>query len=78
MHLKYRSVPELSTEYCKRHRLNMQCKVRNIEYIRFAMKKPNQRIQIDILGPFYFKSITQKNYFINRFVSVTIYNIYFV
>lgn len=39
------------------------------------MIKPNQGIQIDILGPFNFKNDAQKNYFINRFVSVTMDNI---
>jgi transposase InsO family protein len=28
------------------------------------MKKPNQMVQMDILGPFYLENCTQKNYFI--------------
>ena len=51
----------------KRHGLNiLECKIRNKQYKRFAMKKPNQMVQIDILGPFYIESSThQKNYFIS-------------
>ena len=29
------------------------------------MKKPNQMIQMDILGPFYLENSAQKNYFIS-------------
>jgi transposase InsO family protein len=29
------------------------------------MKKPNQMVQMDILGPFYLENCTQKNYFIS-------------
>jgi len=39
------------------------------------MKKLNQRIQIHILVPFYIKNIAERNYFINRFVSVAIHNL---
>ncbi len=28
------------------------------------MEKPNQMVQMDILGPFYIENSTQKNYFI--------------
>jgi hypothetical protein len=50
----------------KRHGLNiLECKIRNRQYKRFAMKKPNQMVQIDILGPFYIENCAQKNYFIS-------------
>ena len=50
----------------KRHDLNiLKCKIRNREYKRFAMEKPNQMVQMDILGPFYLENCAQKNYFIS-------------
>jgi len=51
----------------KRHGLNiLKCKIRNREYKRFAMDKPNQKmVQMDILGPFYLENCAQKNYFIS-------------
>ena len=50
----------------KRHGLNiLKCKIRNRKWKRFAMKKPNQMVQMDILGPFYLQNCTQKNYFIS-------------
>jgi transposase len=51
----------------KRHGLNiLECKIRNRQYKRFAMEKPNQMVQMDILGPFYIENSThQKNYFIS-------------
>ena len=50
----------------KRHGLNiLECKIRNRQYKRFAMKKPNQMVQMDILGPFYIENCAQKNYFIS-------------
>lgn len=50
----------------KRHGLNiLKCKIRNRQYRRFAMEKPNQMVQLDILGPFYIENSTQKNYFIS-------------
>ena len=50
----------------KRHGLNiLTCKIRNRKYKRFAMKKPNQMVQMDILGPFYLEHSAQKNYFIS-------------
>ena len=54
-------------EILKRHGLNiLSCKIRNRrEYKRFAMKKPNQMVQMDILGPFYLANSAQKNYFIS-------------
>jgi transposase InsO family protein len=50
----------------KRHGLNiLKCKIRNRKYKRFAMEKPNQMVQMDILGPFYLQNCAQKNYFIS-------------
>src|SRR5574342_923208 len=50
----------------KRHGLNiLECKIKNRTYKRFAMKKPNQMVQMDILGPFYLQNCAQKNYFIS-------------
>jgi transposase len=51
----------------KRHGLNiLKCKIKNRrEWKRFAMKKPNQMVQMDILGPFYVENSAQKNYFIS-------------
>jgi transposase len=50
----------------KRHGLNiLECKFRNRQYKRFAMEKPNQMVQMDILGPFYLENSAQKNYFIS-------------
>src|SRR5574342_1297101 len=51
----------------KRHGLNiLKCKIRNRrKWKRFAMKKPNQMVQMDILGPFYLANSAQKNYFIS-------------
>ena len=38
----------------KRHGLNiLKCQVRTRTYKRFAMKNPNDMVQMDILGPFY-------------------------
>ena len=50
----------------KRHGLNiLECKIKNRKWKRFAMKKPNQMVQMDILGPFYLQNCAQKNYFIS-------------
>ena len=50
----------------KRHGLNiLKCRIRNKKYKRFAMEKPNQMVQMDILGPFYLENCAQKNYFIS-------------
>jgi transposase InsO family protein len=44
----------------------LECKIRNKrKWKRFAMKKPNQMVQMDILGPFYLENCAQKNYFIS-------------
>jgi hypothetical protein len=43
----------------------LNCKIKNKKWKRFAMKKPNQMVQMDILGPFYLPNSAQKNYFIS-------------
>ncbi len=50
----------------KRHGLNiLKCKIKNRrEWKRFEMKKPNQMVQMDILGPVYIENSDKKNYFI--------------
>ena len=51
----------------KRHGLNIlkcQSKISKI-YKRFAMKNPNDMVQMDILGPFYLSNSGTKNYFIS-------------
>ena len=60
----------LSTEtiykVLEKHGLNiLKCKIRNRKYKRFAMEKPNQMVQMDILGPFYLENCAQTNYFIS-------------
>ena len=48
----------------KRHGLNiLECKIKNRGWKRFAIEKPNQMVQMDILGPFYLENCAQKNYF---------------
>ena len=50
----------------KRHGLNiLKCRIKNKKYKRFAMEKPKQMVQMDILGPFYLENCAQKNYFIS-------------
>lgn len=50
----------------KRHGLNiLSCKIQKKQWKRFAMKKPNQMVQMDILGPFYLENCAQKNYVIS-------------
>jgi putative transposase len=51
----------------KRHGLNIlkcQSKISKI-YKRFAMKNPNDMVQMDILDPFYLSNSGAKNYFIS-------------
>ena len=58
--------PKIIYKILKRHRLNiLECKIKNRKWKRFAMKKPNQMVQMDILGPFYLQNCAQKNYFIS-------------
>ena len=49
----------------KRHGLNiLKCQYRR-RYKRFAMKHPNDMVQMDILGPFYLSNSSQRNYIIS-------------
>jgi len=49
----------------KRHSLNiLKCKSK-ISYKRFAMKHPNDMVQMDILGPFYISNSSERNYIIS-------------
>jgi IS30 family transposase len=49
----------------KRHCLNiLRCKAKIRSYKRFAMKHPNDMVQMDILGPFYLSNSSQRNYYI--------------
>jgi hypothetical protein len=43
----------------------LKCKIKNREWKRFEMKKPNQMVQMDILGPVYIENSDKKNYFIS-------------
>lgn len=50
----------------KRHSLNiLKCKIRKKKYRRFAMKHPNDMVQMDILGPFYTRQSSARNYIIS-------------
>jgi hypothetical protein len=50
----------------KRHGLNiLKCKARTRTYKRFAMKHPNDMVQMDILGPFYLSNSSERNYIIS-------------
>ena len=50
----------------KRHGLNiLECKIKNRKWKRFAMEKPNQMVQMDILGPFYLENSDKKNYILS-------------
>jgi transposase InsO family protein len=50
----------------KRHSLNiLKCHSRIRKYKRFAMKHPNDMVQMDILGPFYLSSSSERNYIIS-------------
>jgi transposase len=45
----------------KRHCLNiLKCRINNQKYRRFAMKHPNDMVQMDILGPFYSKNASRR------------------
>jgi len=50
----------------KRHYLLniFRCKIKNRKYRRFAMKHPNDMVQMDILGPFYIHQSGARNYII--------------
>ena len=50
----------------KRHCLNiLKCQAKARRYKRFAMKHPNDMLQMDILGPFYLSNSSQRNYIIS-------------
>ena len=50
----------------KGHCLNiLGCKAKIRSYKRFAMKHPNDMVQMDILGPFYLSNSSQRNYIIS-------------
>ncbi len=50
----------------KRHGLNiLKCQYKRRKYKRFAMKHPNDMVQMDILGPFYLSNSSEKNYIIS-------------
>jgi putative transposase len=50
----------------KRHGLNiLKCNAKIRTYKRFAMRHPNDMVQIDILGPFYLRNSSKRNYFIS-------------
>ena len=50
----------------KKHRLNiLKCNANTRTYRRFAMRHPNDMVQIDILGPFYLHNSSERNYFIS-------------
>jgi len=51
----------------KRHGLNiLKCQARiRKTYKRFAMKHPNDMVQMDILGPFYLSNSSERNYIIS-------------
>jgi transposase InsO family protein len=50
----------------KRHGLNiLKCQYRKRTYKRFAMKHPNDMLQMDILGPFYLSNSSRRNYIIS-------------
>src|ERR671918_2339384 len=50
----------------KGHGLNiLKCQARIRKYKRFAMRHPNDMVQMDILGPFYLSNSGERNYFIS-------------
>ena len=50
----------------KRHGLNiLRCQARTKTYKRFAMKHPNDMVQMDILGPLYLSNSSERNYIIS-------------
>jgi len=49
-----------------KHGLNIpKCQTKIRRYKRFAMKHPNEMVQMDILGPFYLSNSSQRNYIIS-------------
>ena len=52
----------------KRHGLNiLKCQAKITIYKRFAMKHPNDMVQMDIFGPFYLSNSSERNYIIELF-----------
>lgn len=50
----------------KRHGLNiLRCQYRKRRYKRFALKHPNDMVQMDVLGPFYTNNSGERNYIIS-------------
>src|SRR5215475_1499810 len=50
----------------KRHGLNiLKCQYKRRGYKRFAMKHPNDMLQMDILGPLYLNKSSERNYIIS-------------
>ena len=50
----------------KRHGFNiLKCQFKRRKYKRFAMKHPNDMVQMDILGPFYLSNSIERNYIIS-------------
>lgn len=50
----------------KRHGLNiLKCQARIRKYNRFAMRHPNDMVQMDVLGPFYLSNSGERNYIIS-------------
>jgi transposase InsO family protein len=50
----------------KRHGLNiLKCQYKRRRYKRFAMKHPNDMVQMDVLGPFYLSNSGERNYIIS-------------
>jgi transposase InsO family protein len=48
-----------------KHDLNIpKCQTKIRRYKRFAMKHPNDMVQMDTLGPFYLSNSSQRNYYI--------------
>jgi hypothetical protein len=43
----------------------LKCKIKNRRYKRFAKKHPNDMVQMDILGPFYIRQSSARNYIIS-------------
>ena len=46
----------------------LKCNANTRTYKRFAMRHPNDMVQIDILGPFYLHDSSERNYFISCLV----------
>jgi transposase InsO family protein len=50
----------------KRHHVNvLKSQFKRRKYKRYVMKNPNDMVQMDILGPFYLRNSSERNYFIS-------------